>query len=201
MAQIEYIDKMLEELQKLPGIGPKSAQRILHFLLTNPSYNPNDLIKAISDIKSHIKMCENCHNYSTSTICEICADDKRNKKIVCVVSEPKDIESIEKTGSYDGIYHVLGGNINPIDAVYPKDLHIDDLVERVKTENFDEVLIATDPNLEGDNTALYIYNLIQNFDCEVTRIASGLPVGGELEFADEVTLSRSLTNRTKLSAT
>lgn len=179
----------------MPGIGPKSAQRILNWLLTSDDETARRLADAIVDVKEAIHLCPRCHNYAEGQICEVCSDVERDTATICVVSEPRDIDAIERTGSYRGLYHVLGGVINPMEGSMPEDLHISDLMARLGTEDIHEVLLATNPDVEGETTASYLARIIKPLDVKVTRLASGLPVGGELEYADEVTLGRAIESR------
>lgn len=182
----------------MPGIGPKSAQRILNWLLTSDEETARRLAEAIVDVKSAIHLCPRCHNYAEGEVCAVCADSQRDKSSVCVVAEPRDVEAIERTGSYAGLYHVLGGVINPMEGTMPDDLHISDLMARLGSEPVSEVLIATNPDVEGETTASYLARIIKPLGIRVTRLASGLPVGGELEYADEVTLGRAIESRREL---
>lgn len=188
----------LEEIERMPGIGPKSAQRILNWLLTSDEETAHRLAEAIIDVKEAIRLCALCHNYAEGELCPICSDDSRNTGSICVVSEPRDVEAIERTGIYQGRYHVLGGVINPIEGTMPEDLHISDLMARLGSEPVEEVLIATNPDVEGETTASYLARIIKPLGVCVTRLASGLPVGGELEYADEVTLGRAIESRREL---
>lgn len=182
----------------MPGIGPKSAQRILHWLLTADDETAERLADAIVDVKHSIHLCPRCHNYAEDQLCEVCADPERDFSCICVVAEPRDIDAIERTGTYHGLYHVLGGVINPMEGSMPEDLHITDLIARLGAEPIDEVLLATNPDVEGETTASYLARIIKPLDLRVTRLASGLPVGGELEYADEVTLGHAIQSRREL---
>lgn len=179
----------------MPGVGPKSAQRILHWLLTSDEETARRLAEAILEVKDAIHLCPRCHNYAQDDLCEVCMDPERDVHSICVVSEPRDIDAIERTGAYHGLYHVLGGVINPMDGIMPDDLYIADLIARLGTEDTTEVLLATNPDVEGETTASYLARTIKPLGITVTRLASGLPVGGELEYADEVTLARSIESR------
>lgn len=179
----------------MPGVGPKSAQRILHWLLTSDDETARRLAEAILEVKDAIHLCPRCHNYAQDDLCEVCMDPERDVHSICVVSEPRDIDAIERTGAYHGLYHVLGGVINPMDGIMPDDLYIADLIARLGTEDTTEVLLATNPDVEGETTASYLARTIKPLGIAVTRLASGLPVGGELEYADEVTLARSIESR------
>lgn len=192
------IQRLLEELERLPGIGPKSAQRIAYWLLTAERADAGRLAAAIVDVKEAIRFCERCYNFSESELCAICSDHERDARTVCVVEEPRDLAAVERTGEYRGLYHVLHGAISPIDGIGPEQLRVHELITRLGTEDIAEVVIATNPNVEGETTALYLARLIKPLGIRVTRIASGLPVGGDLEFADEVTLGRALEARREM---
>ena len=182
----------------MPGVGPKSAQRILHWILTSHDDSAQRLAEAILEVKEAIHLCPRCHNYAQEELCEVCADAERDQGSICVVAEPRDIDAIERTGAYRGLYHVLGGVINPMEGVMPDDLNIADLIARLGAEKVGEVLLATNPDVEGETTASYLARTIKPLGVTVTRLASGLPVGGELEYADEVTLARSIESRRTL---
>ena len=188
----------LEEIERMPGIGPKSAQRILNWLLTSDDEVAHRLAEAIVDVKENIHLCPRCHAFAEEEFCVICSDEKRDATTICVVSEPRDTEAIERTGSYRGLYHVLGGVINPVEGSMPEDLHISDLMARLGSEGTQEVVLATNPDVEGETTASYLARIIKPLGIKVTRLASGLPVGGELEYADEVTLGRAIESRREL---
>ena len=195
MKQAAAIRHAQEELERMPGVGPKSAQRILHWLLTGDELAARRLAEAILEVKKAIHLCPRCHNYAQEELCEVCMDPQRDVSAICVVAEPRDIDAIERTGAYHGLYHVLGGVINPMDGVMPDDLHIADLIARLGSQDVSEVLLATNPDVEGETTASYLARTIKPLGVKVTRLASGLPVGGELEYADEVTLARSIESR------
>ncbi len=188
----------LEEIERMPGIGPKSAQRILNWLLTSDDEVAFRLADAITDVKKAIHLCPRCHNFAEGDLCAICSDPQREPESICVVAEPRDVEAIERTGIYQGVYHVLGGVINPMEGTMPEDLHISDLMARLGGEPVEEVLIATNPDVEGETTASYLARMIKPLGIRVTRLASGLPVGGELEYADEVTLGRAIESRREI---
>lgn len=192
------INNLLIELEKLPGIGPKSATRIAYFLVNDNRGDAISLARSIEEVKETVHFCNYCFNYSQSDVCPICADKSRNQKLICVVAEPKNIPPIERTGAFKGLYHVLGGEISPMDGVSATDLHINELIDRVKDNGVDEVLVATNPNIEGELTANWIANELQGLGVKVTRPASGIPVGGEIEFADEMTLARAIDDRKEL---
>lgn len=189
------IQKLLDELERLPGIGPKSAQRIAYWLLNSDRATALRLSEAIVEVKETVHFCSRCFNYAEDDLCEICASSKRDSRIICVVSEPRDIPPIERTAVFSGTYHVLGGALSPMDGVGPDDLRITELMQRLAAQEVQEVLLATNPNVEGETTATYLARLIKPLEIKVTRLASGLPVGGDLEFADEVTLGRAIESR------
>ena len=189
------IQKLLDELERLPGVGPKSAQRIAYYILNSPTDIAMELSRAIEDVKSTVSFCSVCFNYSQGDVCEICASEKRDHSMICVVSEPRDIPPIERTGVFEGVYHVLGGELSPMQGIGPEDLRIKELMSRLTDASISEVVIATNPNIEGETTAAYLARLISPLGTKVTRPASGLPVGGDLEFADEVTLGRAIEER------
>ena len=199
--QATTIQRLLNEFERLPGIGPKSAQRIVYWLLKRDPEQVRSLADAIIDVKDSVKFCDRCFNYAEDKLCEICHSaeaGKRSTAIVCVVSEPRDITAIERTGEFNGTYHVLGGAISPMEGIGPDDLTIRDLLKRLESENITEVLLATNPNVEGETTAIYLSRLIKPLGIKTTRLASGLPVGGDLEFADEITLGRAIESRYEL---
>lgn len=189
------IQRLLDELERLPGVGPKSAQRIAYWLLTADTATAERLASAIVDVKRQIHFCPRCFNFAESELCSVCADPERDAATVCVVEEPRDVAAIERTHEFRGVYHVLHGAISPIDGIGPEQLRVRELVDRVGAGTITEVVVATNPNVEGETTALYVARLIKPLGVRVTRIASGLPVGGDLEFADEVTLGRALECR------
>lgn len=192
------IQKLLDELERLPGIGPKSAQRIAYWLLNADKATAQRLADAIVEVKETVRFCSRCFNYAESDLCDICTSSKRDGSTLCVVSEPRDIPPIERTGVFNGVYHVLGGALSPMEGVGPDDLHIAELLKRLGSEDVHEVVLATNPDIEGETTAAYLARLIKPLGITVTRLASGLPVGGDLEFADEVTLGRALEARQPL---
>ena len=191
----ETFDNLVDELGRLPGIGPKSAQRIAYYILRADDASVRRLADALLDVKQTIHFCPRCFNYATGDVCGICADPKRDESVVCVVAEPRDVQAIERTGTYRGLYHVLGGVISPMDRIGPDQLHIRELMARLGTEPVHEVILATNPDVEGETTASYLARLIKPLGIVVSRLASGLPVGGELEYADEVTLGRAIEAR------
>ena len=198
MISAPSIQKLLDELERLPGIGAKSAQRIAYWILNADKETALRLADAIVEVKETVHFCPRCFNYAEGELCDICASPNRDASKICVVSEPRDIPPIERTGVYAGLYHVLGGALSPMEGVGPDDLHIAELMARLSSEEVEEVVLATNPDVEGETTASYLARLIKPLGVEVTRPASGLPVGGELEFADEVTLGRALEARRPL---
>jgi recombination protein RecR len=192
------IARLLEEFARLPGIGPKSAQRIAYWLLTAETADAQRLADAIVEVKRTIHFCPVCFNFAEGDVCEVCGDPQRDRTKICVVEEPRDLVAIDRTGEYGGTYHVLQGAISPIDGIGPERLRVRELIDRLGPGEITEVVIATNPNVEGETTALYLARLIKPLGIKVTRIASGLPVGGDLEFADEVTLGRAMEARREM---
>lgn len=188
----------IEELSKLPGIGKKTAQRLAIFLLKSEDLQVENLINAIKDLKLKLRFCERCFNLSEEELCNICQSEKRDKSVLCVVEEASDVMAIEKTHEFKGLYHVLGGVLSPLSGVTPESLHIKELLKRFETEDFKEVILALNPDTEGETTSLYLAKLMKPFGISVTRIARGLPIGGDLEFADEATIGRAILNRSSL---
>ncbi|HEY1738956.1 MAG TPA: recombination mediator RecR [Acidimicrobiia bacterium] len=189
------VQNLIDELGRLPGIGPKSAQRIAFHILKLPKPDAERLAHAIQEMKERISFCRRCFNIAEGELCAICRDERRDAAVVCVVEEPRDIIAIERTAEFRGRYHVLQGAISPIEGIGPEQLRVRELVQRIGDEGIDEVILATNPNIEGEATALYLANLLKPVGLTITRIASGLPVGGDLEYADEVTLGRALAGR------
>jgi recombination protein RecR len=189
------VQKLIDELGRLPGVGPKSAQRIAFYILKSASEDANRLAHAITEAKARIAWCTRCFNISEGELCAYCRDERRDASLLCVVEEPPDIVAVERTQEFKGRYHVLQGAISPIEGVGPEQLRIRELLVRIADEGVAEVILATNPNIEGEATAMYLARLLQPLDVKVTRIASGLPVGGDLEYADEVTLGRALEGR------
>jgi len=189
------VQDLVDALTRLPGIGPKTAQRLAFHILKADAAEARRLSEAIATVKEKTRFCARCFNISTDELCEYCASDRRDGSLVCVVEEARDIVAIEKTGEFRGRYHVLGGAISPIDGVGPDDLHIAELLARISPEGIAEIIVATNPNVEGEATGMYLARLISPLGVKITRIASGLPVGGDLEYADEVTLGRALEGR------
>lgn len=189
------IQRLIDAFAHLPGIGPKGAQRIAFYMLNASDEESQGLIDAITEVKEKVRFCEICGNVCETSPCPVCVDPRRDRSVICVVEEPKDVMSIERTREYRGQYHVLGGVINPMANVGPADLNIPKLLDRLKTDEVKEVILALDPNIEGEATTTYLSRLLSPLGIKVTRLASGLPVGSDLEYADEVTLGRALTGR------
>ncbi|MCH2525951.1 MAG: recombination mediator RecR [Dehalococcoidia bacterium] len=187
--------RLIEELGKLPGIGAKSAQRLAYHLIKSPIEDSNSLASAIMAIKDKIVLCEICQNITELNPCSICESSQRDNNKICVVEEPLDVISIEKTGAYKGLYHVLHGAISPASGIGPTDIKIQELMSRIENKNISEVILATNPSLEGENTAMYLQRIVSPLVAKITRLARGLPVGGNLEYADEITISRALEGR------
>ena len=192
------VQSLVEEFGRLPGIGPKSAQRLAFHLLTIETTDAERLARTIVAVKEKVRFCARCFNVSELEECRICRDARRDMSLVCVVEEPRDLMAMERTGEFRGRYHVLGGAISPIDGVGPDDLRIKELMARIGAEEISEVVIATNPNIEGEATASYLARMLKAMGLHVSRIASGLPVGGDLEYADEVTLGRAFAGRRDL---
>ena len=189
------VQALIDELGRLPGIGPKSAQRIAFHLLKLPTQDAERLAQAIRDAKAKVRFCARCFNVAEDELCPICGDDRRDPSVVCVVEESRDIVAIEKTGEFRGRYHVLMGAMSPLEGIGPEQLKMKELFARIEPEGVEEVILCTNPNTEGEVTAMYIARMMKPFGVRVTRIASGLPVGGDLEYADELTLGRALEGR------
>ena len=189
------VQELIDELSRLPGVGPKSAQRIAFYLLQADDDQAIKLANVLREVKERVRFCEVCGNVSEEDRCNICRDTRRNQTMICVVEESKDVQAIERTREYRGLYHVLGGAISPIEGIGPDQLRIKELLTRLSNAQVVEVIIATDPNMEGEATATYIARMLSHLGINVTRLASGLPVGGDLEYADEVTLGRAFAGR------
>ena len=189
------VQALIDELGRMPGVGPKSAQRIAFYLLKLPKEDAQRLAHAINEVKDRISFCTRCYNIAEGELCGLCLDERRDPTLVCVVEEPRDIVAVEKTQEFRGRYHVLQGAINPIEGVGPEDLRIKELMARLADGTVTELILATDPNLEGEATATYLARLVKPMGLRVTRPASGLPVGGDLEYADEITLGRAFEGR------
>lgn len=194
----QALQRLLDELGRLPGIGPKSAQRIAYYLLEADEEEARRLADAIIDVKRQVHFCPICFSYATGETCDVCADPTRDRSTICVVSEPRDVTAVERTGSYHGLYHVLGGVISPMDKIGPNQLHVKELISRLADGEVTEVILATNPDVDGETTATYLARTIAPLGVRVTRLASGLPVGGDLEYADEVTLGRAIEERREI---
>ncbi len=196
------VQKLIDELAKLPGIGPKTAQRLTFHLLKLSPEEALPLAQALVEVKETVRFCDVCFNLTEQTLCQICLDERRDRSIICVVEEPGDVVSIERTHEYRGLYHVLGGALSPLDGIGPEKLHLTELFERARSAGVQEVIVATNPNMAGEATALYIADDLKDLtsggSLRITRPAAGLPMGGDLEYADEVTLIRALSGRREL---
>ncbi len=195
MPYLPSVQKLIDEISKLPGIGPKSAQRIAYFILKTDDKFVYELSESLLEVKHKVRFCENCFDLSEEPLCKTCSDPRRQNQILCVVEEPKDVLAIEKTNEFRGRYHVLGGVLSPLDSIGPEDLHFKDLLRRITVEDISEVVVCTNPNLEGETTAMYIHKLLTPLGVTVSRLASGLPVGADLDYADEQTLTRAFMGR------
>jgi recombination protein RecR len=193
------VQDLIDELGRLPGVGPKSAQRIAFHLLKVEPADAERLARAIHEVKAKVHFCKVCFNVAEGELCRICRDARRDPTLVCVVEEPRDLVAVERTQEFKGRYHVLGGAISPIEGIGPDDLRIRELLRRLESEGVSEVILATNPNIEGEATAMYLARLLTPLGVRVTRIASGLPVGGDLEYADEITLGRAFAGRREMA--
>lgn len=193
------VQELIDEFGRLPGVGPKSAQRITFHILQTPSFDVSRLAEILAQVRERVRFCDICGNVSEQDRCTICRDARRNQTVICVVEDAKDVAAIERTREFRGLYHVLGGSISPIANRGPDDLRITELMGRLADGTVQEVIIATNPNLEGEATATYLSRLLTSMEIQVTRLASGLPVGGDLEYADEVTLGRAFEGRRAIS--
>ncbi len=193
------VQDLIDELRVLPGVGPKGAQRIAFFLLDQPVEDVNRLADVIRSVRETAQFCQTCFNISSEAECRICRDPRRDRSVICVVEESKDVAAIERTNEFRGLYHVLGGAIAPINGVGPNELRIRELLQRLNDTSIEEVILATNPNLEGEATATYLQRLLSPLGIKVSKLASGLPVGGDLEYADEVTLGRAFHGRLVLT--
>jgi len=198
MQYTKPLARLIEEFQKLPGIGPRSAQRMAFHLLKMPLAEVKQFSSAILDAKETIKYCRTCFNMSSLDPCEICQDNKRDKTTICVISETKDLLALERTKEYKGLYHVLQGLISPLDGIGPEDLRIRELLERISGQDLSEIILAINPSIEGEATSLYLGKIIKPLGVKVSRIAFGLPIGGDLEYADEITLAKALEGRREI---
>ena len=194
----DAVQLVIDELGRLPGIGPKSAQRLAFHLMKVSVEDTSRLTVAIDEMKAKVRFCDRCFNLAEGDLCVVCTDDRRDASVLCVVEDPRDIVAVERTGEFRGRYHVLGGAISPIEGIGPDQLRVRELLARLEPEGVEEVILATNPNIEGEATAMYLARLLTPLGMDVTRIASGLPVGGDLEYADELTLGRALEGRRRL---
>jgi recombination protein RecR len=192
------IDELIQQLSRLPGIGAKSASRLTFHLIQNSPQDNRRLGELIGSISEKIHLCRNCGSFTEYEVCDICADQGRDDKLLCIVEQPQDVLTLEAAGAYQGRYHVLGGAISPLDGIGPEQLSISKLINRVQNGSFEEVILATNPNESGDTTAIYVTHILKPYAVKVTRLASGLPVGGDLEYTDRVTLARSLRGRIRM---
>jgi recombination protein RecR len=190
--------RLIDEFHKLPGIGPKSAQRLAYYLLRMPTVDAQALAAAILEVKERVTLCSICMNVTEVDPCRVCSDERRERTIICVVEEPLDILALERSRSYRGLYHVLHGAISPMDGIGPEDLKTTELLQRLRSDEVREIILATNPNLEGEATAMYLTRLLKPLGVKVTRLARGLPMGGDLEYADDVTLARALEGRQEM---
>jgi len=197
-AYTEAMNKLIEELGRLPGIGPKSAERLAFHILMAPSAEALALADAIRDVKTKTRRCQSCYSFSQEPLCPICSDPRRDKTVICVVEQPKDLIALEKTGACKWVYHVLGGHIAPLEGVEPSDLTIDQLVKRIRSNQVNELVMATNPNIEGDGTALYISSLLRDTGVRITRLARGLPAGSTIEYASGKILTDAILGRQEL---
>jgi len=194
----DAVTRLIGEFSRLPGIGPKTASRLAYYLLRAPVEQVKSLGEAVTELRDRITFCSQCHNITEQDPCPVCADDRRERHVVCVVEEPLDVLAIERTNEYQGLYHVLHGAISPVEGIGPDDLRIHELVERVKAGTITEVILATNTGLEGEATAMYVQRQLLAFEVRVTRLARGLPMGGDLEYADAITLARALEGRREM---
>jgi recombination protein RecR len=194
----EPVTRLIEEFNRLPGIGPKTASRLTFFLLRSPAEQAVSLAEALRQLRERIIFCSTCFNITEESPCPICRDEERNRSIICVVEEPLDVLAIERTREYRGLYHVLHGAISPVDGIGPEDLRIHELINRLRGKPVEEVILATNPSLEGEATAMYLHRQLIPLGVRVTHLARGLPVGGDLEYADEITLARALEGRREM---
>jgi len=194
------VQQLVREFMRMPSVGPKTAQRLAFFIINSSKEDVDRLCSALELVKEKIRFCTRCYNLSEGELCRICRDDRRDSRLICVIADFRDLAALERTGEYKGVYHVLGGLISPIEGVGPDDIKIAELIARVRDEEIREVILATNPNVNGETTALYITRLLAPITCvKITRIAYGLPAGGHLEYADEVTLARALEGRREVT--
>jgi len=195
---VKIFKRLINNLRKFPGVGPKQAERFAFYLLKAGSSDIDELINSIREVRNKIQFCKKCFNYALSDFCEICMDTNRNNGLICVVEDISSLEAIEKTGFYKGVYHVLGGHISPAEGINYSHIKIKELMERVKNNKVEEVIIATNPNAEGETTAMYINNMIKPYVSKISRIAFGVPLGGDINYMDEVTLTHAIEGRRKI---
>lgn len=198
MNRPQSIERMIEVIKKLPGVGPKMAERLCYHILKSPSYDIDRLIEVIQKAKQKIKICSVCYNMSETDPCPICSDNMKEKNILCVVETPQDLIAVSKVKDYNGLYFVLGGALSPLDAVGPADIRIDKLLNRLKKDEITEVILATDMDSKGETTAVYLAQLIKPLGIKVSRLGYGIPVGGDIEYADEVTIARAIAGRKEM---
>ncbi|MFH1781355.1 MAG: recombination mediator RecR [Patescibacteria group bacterium] len=194
----DTIQNLIHEFNKLPGIGHKTSEKFVYFLLNQPQEEIDKFTRALDDLKKEITICEKCFNFSSQSPCDICGSSSRDKGIVCIVSESADLQALEKTNEFKGIYHVLGGTINQIEGVGPENLKITELIERVKNDGISEIILALDPDMAGETTSLYLVKQLRPLEIKITRLARGLPSGADLEYADEMTLTDALKERREI---
>lgn len=192
------LERLILEFNKLPGVGIKSATRYAFFILNQSEEEVRNFVEALTAVKEKVKKCSICGNFCEEDICSICADSLREKDIICVVEDSKDIMTLEKTTKFKGVYHVLEGRLDPLNGITPNELNIKSLIQRIADNDIKEIILATNPNLEGETTAMYLAKLIKNFDIKVTKLASGIPMGGNIEFSDTATISRALDDRIEI---
>lgn len=188
-------EKLVEALRKLPGVGRKTALRLAFFLLKEPQENVHELARAIKEAKDNIRFCTICGNITEKEICDVCTDSSRDNSVICVIEEPMDLYSLERADFYTGVYHVLGGALSPLDGIGPEDLRMNELIERVKSRKIREIIIATNPDTEGEATALYLSKMLRSYKIRITRIATGIPMGSNIDYADGITLSKAFKSR------
>ncbi len=198
MNRPQAIERMIDIIKRLPGVGPKMAERLSYHILKMPQAEVERLIDSIQKARETMKYCKNCFNLSESDPCPICSDNSRDRSILCVVETPQDLIAVSKVKDYKGLYFVLGGALSPFDAIGPEDIRVDKLLKRLKSDKISEVILATDTDSKGETTALYLAELIKTFDIKVTRLGYGLPVGGDIEYADELTISRAIAGRKEM---
>ncbi len=198
MEYTKSLDKLITILRSLPGIGPRMAERLAFHILKSSDSNAKDFMQAIDDVKLNIKNCEVCGNLTEEDICDICKDELRNREIICIVEEISEIFAIERSREFRGLFHVLGGAISPLSGIYPEDLNIQRLEERLENSQVKEVILATNPNVEGEATALYLAKILKKYNVKITRIANGVPIGSDLEYVDSLTLSKAIEGRKEI---